>query len=64
VIAHFDRHFDLGLTADEKRDLAAISTRSATQPSLLVRNTVQADSRKSPVLSACSTPPFRRATAR
>jgi cytochrome c peroxidase len=43
VIDHFDRHFDLGLTADEKGDLAAYldAVGDAAQPTS--RNSVQAE---------------------
>jgi cytochrome c peroxidase len=43
VIEHFDRHFDLGLSGDEQRDLVAYldAVGDAAEPT--VRNTVQAE---------------------
>jgi cytochrome c peroxidase len=43
VVAHFDRHFDLGLTAGEKSDLVAYLTAIGDAAEPFVRNTVQAE---------------------
>jgi cytochrome c peroxidase len=43
VIEHFDRHFDLGLTADEKKDLVAYLDAVGDAAEPISRNTVQAE---------------------
>ena len=43
VIEHFDRHFDLGLAADEKRDLVAYLDTIGDAAEPVSRNTVQAE---------------------
>ena len=43
VIDHFDRHFDLGLSADDKRDLVAYLDAVGDAAEPITRNTVQAE---------------------
>ena len=59
VIEHFDRHFDLGLTADDKYDVVAFldAVGDAAEPTS--RTSVQAELGEMGIWQACSTQRFR-----